>query len=384
MIAEAYRPINLTQQEARLAYNPRLELEAVKKLNSLRSSLTREKFKAEQQKLLDLTRTNLITSLAERLNVEIYRTNYIQKGNKLYHSEFYKDTPFSQIVREGQQTRESAGSVEVIREKAEVEGFEKVEELFTNNLLSNDAKVIMISPKGSGSSIYGHNFFDLYQKNPEGKITMSRYSSNSTKSEFKQAADILDNFNGIPNIPTDADFLRNPIVTYMEINEVLNQLNLDSSTMTHEEFEEIIPQLEPQIENFKQALQNNANTFELQKLYHSLVKSSDILAGRDNQYSADEFTVIGLMSSGSMASEFFAHQPIREVRTGCGISGSNLGPYSVSEFKTGAITPFSKSNEDQYGTLEIHCEECGSRYNRTPGKLEPCCKNCGGTKGIAC
>lgn len=54
-------------------------------------------------------------------------------------------------------------------------------------------------------------------------------------------------------------------------------------------------------------------------------------------------------------------------------------PFSVADFgfNLGA-------NEDQYGTLELHCEECGQSYNRTHGKLEKSCRFCGGTKGITC
>ncbi len=374
-----YSARTITATEARLAYNPRLDIEAFCKLEVLKDTLPQDQYQREQNSLLDLTKTNLITSLAERLNVEIYKTTYTQNGGHLYHGEFYPGIPFLEIVRRGQRIRESAGSQEVEREKAEVKGFEKVQELLAGDSLSEGAKVIVISPKGSGNSIYGHNFFDVYTKSTNGRITMSRYTSKATRQQFRGSAQELDPFSSIPENPTDADFLKNPIVTYRDVEEIKLVMNEDEKTLAISDFQSLLPSLMPQIDNILKNLRQNRDQSILNQQHQSLLKSTDIASGQDGQFSKERQAEILAQMSQNPAEivQFLGNQPLREVKTGCGISGfTTPNLFSVSEF--------AKANQDKFGTLEIHCEECGAKYNRTPNKLEEKCKRCGGTKGIAC
>lgn len=359
--------------DSTLAYNPRFDIEAFRALGILKSIYTNEKYKHELNSLLALTRTNLITSLAERLNVEIYKTAYLQKGTQLYHQEFYSKTPFLEVIKRGQKIRQQAGSTETEREEAEAEGFNKVQSLFAIPTTSPDAKIIVISPKGTGNSIYGHNFFDLYQKNPNGEITMSRYSSKATYSEFKAAAEMLDPFCQIPKNPKDSDFLKNPIVTCQSQEQVKATLNRDEKTLPLEDFLQVTQIVTPIIENYLDNLQKNPNLAKQSALYHALTKSADIAAGLDNQFEgpARERVMSSIRYKDvERIAAFLSSQPQRQVKTACGISGSvNVNPYSVWEFANSNINLRTQDKSD------FPCPRCGKIITYGAGIKK--CPGCG-------
>lgn len=342
--------------EAQLAYNFNLDVRAYKALLLQNGQIPPEEFAQRLISLNDLTRTNIETSIGERYNAELFQTPY-QLINGRLKSPTY-DIPFLDVIKKGQEYRQQTGSQDIEREKAEVAGFAKVEEAFASSELESDAKVIVISPKGVGDSIYGHNFYDLYQKDDQGQIIMSRYSSKNNYNEFSQAAKQIDPFSALPESPTDADFLKNPLVTYKNLEEIKNLMTPDEKTISLQELEKIIQDAMPLIQIYMQKLLENP----------SLVEADDYL----NILKATHLSKNGQVLYINNIRQVF----LPSVKTACGISGAQSGPFSVAEFGLG----------DHFGTLKIQCENlsCRASYTRTPGQLENACRYCGGTKGIVC
>ena len=327
--------------------------------------------------LTTLTETNLNTSLAERYNAQIHQTTYFLENGKLKNPTYTE--PFLEIMSKGQKYREQAGSYDIDREKAEVEGFKKLEQTFASTILGKDAKIVVISPKGKGHSIYGHNFYDVYQQSEDGIITMSRFSTKNTYSQFLNVAKELDPFSDIPQNPTDADFLKAPLITYKSQVEIQNLMSPDETTMSKEEIERLQTLCAGQIAVYINALINNPNNTDAAQNYHRLLKLAEIITGRDPYTIQEEREeILSLLTKNIKdIAPYLPKTPLRVVPTACGISSStSQAPYSVSEF----------AQEDQFGTLKIQCENptCRATYERTPGQLEKSCRICGGTKGIAC
>ncbi len=339
--------------EAMLAYNVRFDIKAYCNLLDQKSTHTHEEFIAKFNSLNALTRTNIETSIAERFNAEIHRASYKLKDGQLIHESY--EQPFLEIIRRGQEFREKSGSQEIDRERAELAGFKKVQETLASEKLSNDAKVIVISPVGG---IYGHNFYDLYQRTEDGKINMSRYSSKNSYQKFLAAARQIDPFCELPDNPSDADFLARPLITYLPPEQIQTLMDPDEKTMSQEELEKIKIAWAPAIGGYIVDLLKNPNTIT-QENYLDILRFAQ--AAKNGQtISAKDIRQIFLP----------------RITTACGISGS---PYSVADFITNP-----NLIQDRYGSLQIHCQECNTSYPRNFGKLEENCRYCGGTKGIVC
>ena len=372
-----------------LGYEPLFDTQAYRALLDRKSSLSTEEFKRRQIQLDTRTRRNLETALGERFNVELSQVIYRIENNQLVSDEH--DEPFLEIIKRGQQYRKENGSGDIGREMAEVTGFERILQILTDPDFA-DAKIIVISPRGSQNSIYQHNFFDLYQSQktqnaqneagPRSVVMMTRYASNATYEEFRQATEQIDPFNSLPQDPTDADFLKTPLITYQESAGIAKIMHRDEKTMTRKDLQRLIAKVTPLID----AYINEPSP----KTYNAILNFADaiIFAGHETDKHKLQFLQSPALTSTEGLIRLYGNLPVRMVAAGCGPQGgfgqsATLAlvnsPFSVSEFgvKTTSV-------EDEYGTLEIHCEECGATYNRSSGKLEEKCRRCGGTRGITC
>jgi len=377
--------------EVRRTYSVLLDIQDYRRLHALRETIPEEEFQRRLETQNSLVRRNLETSLGERFNADCLRINYYIGNGQLMHS-FYK-APFLKRVELGQRSREQNGSTEVEREFAEVISFEKVQSSMTNPDFDPKAKIIVISPRGQKDTIYNHNFYDIYSKDENGDIAMSRFYSKSSYRQFYEAACNIDPFSDLPENPNDADFIARPLITYKSIEEIHQIFNRDEGTMSHQEFLALLKNSSFAISSYIKALAKNPflSDEEYQGKYNAIPNLSDICAGLNLQ-NLSRFKreqIIEAIRQPNLREGMLVYLGAQTVRTtsgGCGLSGgyltstNNYGFQSVSEFATG----FNSLLEDQYGTLEIHCEECGATYMRTPGKLEKSCRHCGGTRGIAC
>ncbi len=325
---------------------------------------------------------NLETALGERFNLAISQIEYCLKDGQLVSIEH--DEPFLEVIKRGQKYRQENNSNDIERELAEVEGFKKVQKILSNPECQ-DAKIIIISPRGQKDSMYQHNFFDIYVRQGN-KVIMHRFASKSTWQEFLQAANELDPFNNLKSNPQDADFLGNPLITYQSMEQILALLNLDRNTMSPEEYQQLIEIIAKLKLNYINAL-SSGSFEEAQKIFMATLNFADeiVIKIRNIQPVTNQLL---LKAPEAIIATYSLFEP-RPVLAGCGLQAvfadrsparfiATLFPYSLAEFAT-----FGPS-EDQYGPLEIHCEGCGTTYNRTPGQLEKSCRFCGGKKGIVC
>lgn len=364
----------LIAPEASLAYNTKLDIQAYQDLPA-----------SKLNSLNQLTRFNVETSIGERFNVELFQTTYYLEDNLIKHPLY--EEPFIERVKLGQKFRQQKGSTDIEREIAEVVGFEKIQRILTETV-TDEAKVISISPRGTSSSIYQHNFFDVYQKNPDGTITMSRFTSKLTHDEFYQAAQKLDPFNDICQNPSDADFLANPLITYKSASEILEIMHPQEETMSRPEYQKLLEACTPLILNYIRTLEENPNEFLADKNYNAILKFADVATGFDQQITGvqDRQSIIRSISRPhELAStvNYLAAQTIRRVATACGQSGNSQGsfsfaglfrPFSVAEFAIGRSGCADCGGSEDH----FHCPGCGGQITSGLGITQ--CPHCSLTK----
>lgn len=355
-----------------LAYDPRFDIEAYHHLDLKKAKTQSEEHLRLKKQLDTRTRHNLETALGERLNVEISQVVYKIKNGQLQNPDH--DEPFVDIVKRGQKYRESTRRAllretpdhDIERELAEVEGFEKVEQILTNPDFEN-AKVVVISPRGELNSVYQHNFFDVYEKR-EDEVTMSRYTSSLSWEEFTKAARQIDPFNKLPPNPKDADFLQNPLVTYQDANQILAEFHPQKDTLTIEEYYKLLEACAPLITSYINSFSSNPENSSLDgrvlQIYNAILNYADkIIVDEENaqDYLSPVPGTIAYVIPAYSIIATYGSQPVRQVSTGCGLqTGFTLVatfPFSVSEFAQSAKT----ENQDK---SDFRCP--GKKVDGTP------------------
>lgn len=361
-----------TTRHAR-AYDPDFDIQAFQDLSNLKVQLPFEEYKRREIQLHLRTLHNLETNLGERFNVQLSTIEFTIKNGQLKSAEY--DEPFIEIVKKGVDFRKINGNpTDHKRERAELKGFTKIQDALTQPHIIPNFKVISVSPRGQDDSDYKLNFFDIYDVVDKNCITMTRYASKMTYIELLQAAQQIDPIFETPTELTDSFFLSSPIETMRSFEDILEVFHPDLQSKSTEELEKLLKACKPLFDLYiKDPSYDN---------YIAILNFSDEFIFKPNiqHYLYEKTHEVDYLP-------FFANQlakqPVRQVATGCGLQGGLISPYtfifSVADFALNIST-----NKDEYGTLEIHCEECGASYNRTPGKLEEKCRLCGGTKGIAC
>lgn len=338
------------------------------------------KFSREDKHILFKRKQHdLETMLGERFDVEISQISYSIENGKLHSPEFQE--PFSERIQMGIDYRKARHSPDLLREQAELVGFLKLEQGLETAPLGT--KFVVISPPGIE---YPKKFFDIYQKTDQGAVAMSRYTSSQDAENLYQIAQNLDiNWHTMalanPNAaPTDADFLANPLRTALDIKTILEEFHPETGTLPLGEYNKLKIAAAPLREAYLNQLKTDPTPSKVYPLYNALLNFADdfVLNPQNRQKLQSNLRE----NSQTFISEL-AIIPVRPVMAGCGLQGgyettSGSAPYSAADYAR------TSKGEDQFGTLEIHCGECGANYNRSPGKLEEKCRRCGGTKGIAC
>lgn len=371
--------------ESALAYNTRLDVATYQNLLGQKRHLDPEQFAQELSRLNRLVSHNIETALGERYNAELFQENYFVRDEQIWSHTF--NTPFLDVVKRGQQFRQQKGSREVGRELAEVEGFEKVQQLLTTDYRL-PTTVIVISPKGPGGSIYQHNFYDVYQKNQAGEITMTRLTRKFTYEQFYETAKIIDHENSLPQNPKDADFLKNPLKTSHTLDQIKNIFQPQENTMPLPEYKKLLEVCTPLNKYYVNCLIENPNEYEAEKNFRSIVQFAEIYTGNDIG-NFDNATRLTIINSAQKTHELpylipqLSAPPIRQMATSCGIFGSPsyttdslFRPFSVADFGNRSLNNKSEDKSDfqcpgrkkdgspctyivRYGSGTRKCPECG-------------------------
>ncbi len=251
----------------------------------------------------------------------------------------------------------------------------------------------------AGYGEYSMVYFGQYQPEKR-KIDMFAWRNNLTLAEQTTVLNKFlgdeDKFDAITADPND--LLKKPILKSGNIDAFVQEFNIAAGV------------------NLKKDDFDNAQEFKLANYSEGLNYYSNQLANLvSDGLSEDELNIALVSIEGEFIKwvngETISHEVISyredEVRMRflevsrrfdlsqfsgghCGKSGfsrfSAFGGSGVelSSMLTSGVSLSSGSSEDEYGTREIHCEECGAKYMRDSGKLEEKCRKCGGKKGIVC
>lgn len=375
---------------AQVGYDILFDIVDYQNLYHSKSRLSPGEFDRQKCQLDTLKRHNLKSALGERFNAEVFCVTYYFASGQLFNADH--DEPFLEVIQRGQKHRQQAGSAEIVREKAEAAGFAAMSRILLDSQGESlsERKVIIISPRGNKNSIYQHNFFDVYQKNHDDTITMSRFTCKFNYCQFRQAAANIDPFANLPPNPTDADFLATPLLTYKSLTEICKILSPQEETLPLNQYQQLLEICTPLITSYLQALAaENVDPGKINKLYAAILNVADdfILKPAMRQ----QLTELIHQSLPLLvpAIEYYSRLPVRPVAAGCGIQTgfrSNVNGqlsivmthWSVAEFGLGNRSLTAEK------TLNCRCPFCSRQVNAviTSGRI--ICPSCGQSAPYEC
>lgn len=298
------------------------------------------------------------TLLGERLNVILSKNRYEIKNNVIYGKDMSE--PFVDVMKRGRDYRKKIGGetrVDNEREQAEIDGFSMIQDILCNPNTPIGTMMISVSPPGKDSSLYKHNFYDIFTvKKDKGdrSIDARRYSSALSNEEYREKMEqFYPNIYGKDVSPADDYFLSHPVVINNSFlsspDNVHTYLHKNHEFMDERDFEEVRRACSPFIKRYIRALSENPTDIDNHNLILDAVLNK---ADREADYlriykikSHDIFVRPYDSLSLEREIEFLGNQPVRKVATGCGSSsgfsnnsgGKNNGsvfssPFSVSEF----------------------------------------------------
>jgi len=299
------------------------------------------------------TRFQLETHLGERFNV-LSSTYPLQ----IKEGEMWSDRmnePFKNMLIRGQKYREHHGSLEVEREKAEVEGFITVTEpLLTDPRVPVGTIVLSISPQGKPGSIYQHNFYDMYilrEDNNGRYIEARRYSSALQPKEYVSKIAALNPLYQIPAEVDDVFFLSHPIRVmsdqYQTPEAIHAFFHKEHTYMSEKQFSFIKHGVLPYIDAYTQILSQNPYDKQMQTLaYRAVLNRADelwgMLSGKLGGYVV--YDAEALIAPTMVDIQLRGSQHVRQVLTGCGISGDEAKEDRFED-------PVEKMLESLFGSL---------------------------------
>lgn len=347
-----------------------------------------EKYEEEEKAFDGFIAMQLLTALGERFNRGLSEYSYQIRDNKLYGE--HSDEPFENVLERGRAYREIHGNkLDHPREQAEVDGFQRIQEVLAHADTPEGAIMISISPPGKEGSIYKHNFYDGFQKMSDGSIRVIRFSSALTAEETVEKLQELDPFIEKPEDTSDVAVLAQPLLintTYpLTLGALHQHLHKDHDIMSEDDFKKITDICNSLITSYIAVLKDEPVNERRQKiLFNAILNRADQVAGslKENTYE-DRFSKKREWQYSQSDIIRLGSAPVRRVDTGCGLSGgygvgseaqggmTALGIFSVSEFST-------SGEQDQYGSLEFKCPAviCGKTNKRERGKLIEKCQHC--------
>lgn len=380
-MSERILTITPVENRAQVGYDILFDIADYQNLYQQRDQLTPLEFERKKSQLDALKRHNFQSALGERFNAEVSQVTYQLVNDQLFNTDH--DEPFLEIIKRGQKHREQHGSAEVKREKAEVLGFAATQALLTHPHF--EGKVIIISPRGGQESIYPHNYFDVYSKNPAGTITMSRLTCKFNYGQFRQAALTTDPFADLPTNPTDADFLATPLITYQSLAEIQQIFHPAEDVLPLVEYHKLLEICAPFITSYLNALASQTcEPNQIIKIYNSILNVADEFVLKPA--TRRKFLELVQLPYASLTPtiEYYSRLPVRLVAAGCGLQtgfaatgriltlGLTSAPWSVAEF--GRNTCQDCGGVDNH----FHCPGCGGQIPSGLGITT--CPHCALTK----
>lgn len=331
------------------------------------------------------TKFNLETAIGERFNAGLS-----QRRDEIINGEIcdtHKQQPLLAMIKNGVEYRAKNGysPSDHLRERSEVIGFEKIQDVLTNPFTPVGTMMVSISPHGDKDSLYKHNFYDVFtlKEDEEGRyIEPRRYSSGLEVEEYVdkarklQAAYFEDEDS--EDLPFDAYFLSHPIRIdgdFGDADTLHANFHKNHEYMDNSEYQEIIRLCQPFIHAYLDQLARDPHDEWARNLrFNAILNKADEIA--DQRRNGVIIHEVFLRATDDEIYRL-GEQEVRQVATGCGASD---GARSLLE---GILSPFSVSEfgreSDQYGSLQFECpsEKCKKTNTRPRNQLLTHCQHCG-------
>jgi hypothetical protein len=380
------------EKKSKLTYSLALDRAAYKALSEY-SDVAPLAYQEAKASLGAYTETQLVTMLGERFhtNLSIYTCRII--AGEIYPEQI--DEPMLRMFERGRDYRRLHGSQDTEREDAEIVGYASIQTELCQPETPVGTMMVSISPPGNESSIYQHNFYDVFtlkEENGQRFIETRRYSSALSYEEYMVKASTLDNRYSPFRVPTDAEFLSRPIRVESNKGMVATPddvhafFHKDHETMSVDDFQEVIRLCAMLRVSYITTLCEDPDNENLQGMtFNALLNKADLLADTLKRKGLVEFALHDEIRSVQEDISRFGALPVRVVETGCGIlEGASTGEVSV---RTGgdawSVLDFGVS-ADKYGKLTFKCPHCQHENKRPYNKLIKYCQNEACEKDVSC
>lgn len=356
----------------------------------------------------------MITNLRERYNSEKSKTRYDIKDGKLY-SELLPTEPFENILLRGLEAQRQAGSLELVREEKEVEGFvDSVQSFFGDSKTSVGAKMILFSPKGLiKDSQYKKKFVDILElrKDQDGEryVESTRFTTGLDYDGYKKSALKLDPqyFVGFDKsgLALDAWFISHPInVNSGSVEEIYDRfIEKDYKAMKEAQFQKIPRRCMPGIKYYIDELCKDVIDWQqLAIAFNAILNIGDnVVKGiegpklKDHFYDGEFPEKIVPVYYNKEQINHWGRQKVQEVAGGCPgvskgfeISKISYGFENSTEALLNSVGKFAESEKltDDLGDREFDCPVCNHRNVRPYNQKIERCQNekCPDPTKVAC
>lgn len=326
--------------------------------------------------------TQMETHLGERFNVELSHYEYEIRDGNLWGKDM--EEPFIKTLKRGRDYRKIYGqSIDWEREEAEVVGFEKIERTLLDSNQDVGVMMLSISPRGQEGSSYQHNFYDVFTlRESDGRrfVDARRYASGLNIEDYKEKLRVF----GISNLDTAEDFLANPIKVSNALSpdDIHAYLQSDTKFMDEKTFDVIKISCRHLIEEYaRKIVEEPDNHIVHKKIFNSILNKADAIKDEIDKYGVGRYHNIVTIPTREMVRydiAYFSRAPVRQVMTGCGLSGGyDTNREKSSQFSVSSYAP------DRYGDRTFKCPDCNKENVRPYNKLLSKCQNCNSSK-VAC
>jgi hypothetical protein len=382
-----------------LTYEPGLDRGVYATLKTFQDIPEQSAYVHTRNELNAQTSFSVETFIGERLNVGLSEFRYDLRGGKMYGQGM--DESLLDMIQRGRDCRDAiAKDVDRPRQDAEIEQFQKIENLLGNDQTQLGTTVISLSPPGGEGSSYAHNFYDVFvlsedANTKEKYIAAHRYASDLSLEEYKQRAEELNPgyFAEHKNDPIDSYFLSHPLVLDTKSSlsgkpeDIHAALHKGHEFLSTEDFAEVKRVIAGLVSSYVNTLvENPDDELLLNSHLNYIMNSADDVATRLRRPSTgmhrerQKEEIMGpLLSREDILRE--GKKTVRSAGTGCGESKAfgteDRGPSNMSEF---SMRDFGT---DKLGNRTFDCPDCGEMNVRPVNQTIKECQHCGSSK-VAC
>jgi hypothetical protein len=353
---------------------------------------------------------NITTALRERHQTQESRLELQIDADGKIRYEAFPDEPYEAMLERGQEYRAQHGSKDLERERAEIDGFKKIQSVLTSPDTPVGSTFIVISPPSEvEDSPYMHNFIDGYQSDidPQTGERVIKYVRFSSPIDTEAYASIAQRFDPEfltkkaereestgQSIPMDAWYLENPFFVPAQDGRTIDTVFTehfaqDVEAMEEAEWQKIDAIYQPfKLYLLDQLTKENFDPIAIAKAYNILLLSQE----RENMHIKEDEHVIFDAKNHQLDDDVYkriahmahthGHESAKEVKAGCGNSGS----IAIGSGRSGEADPLANSvgqfgldkkdgDEQKCGTCgrsskdnHYHCPGCTKQYSDETSK----------------